>query len=150
MLHNKWSYTHHTDDECISVERYTLIVLIHSGRITGMVWGVQISPENIYALAATAVLLSVLNKVFDCLGSDEINEDVPPISSAKVAGSTEAHNRLPWPTGYQLDHWVLENAASYMATESPDCSDGENWWRKTKLTICLIYRIYLLTTEENH
>lgn len=53
----------------------------------------------------------VLNKMFDCLGSvwclnkEEMSEgDIPPTIDAKSAGSTGTHNRLPWPTGYQLAH----------------------------------------------
>lgn len=61
-------------------------------------------------MAATTVLLFVLNKVFDCLQSvwylnkDEMNEDVPLITGPKAAGGTEAQNGLPWPSNYQLNH----------------------------------------------
>lgn len=105
------SCAHHTDGECTSVEWHTLTDLIHSGRITEMVWGIQVCPETFCPAAATTVLLFVLNEMFVCLGivwclnKDEMNNrDVPPIPGAKAPSSTKAHNRLPWSTGYLLDH----------------------------------------------
>lgn len=75
-----------------------------------MVWEARVSPETFCPEAATAVLLFVLNEVFDCLGivwclsKEEMKEGVvPPVAGAKAAGSTEAHNRLPWPPGSHLD-----------------------------------------------
>lgn len=61
-------------------------------------------------MAATADLLFVLNKLFDCLGSvwclnkDEMNGgDVPFVTGPKAAGSTEAHSRLPRPSSYHSE-----------------------------------------------
>lgn len=61
-------------------------------------------------MAATAVLLFVLNKLFDCLGTvwclnkDEINRgDVSFVTGPKAADSTEAHSRLPWLSSYHSE-----------------------------------------------
>jgi len=142
--------SYHTDEECISLERYALTVLTHSSRITDRVWRVQISLETCHPGAATAVLLfCVKQKMFHCprytlcLKKDEMNEgDIPPITDAKVAGGTGAHSRLSWPTCYQLDCsefkklCTVESIGSLIAHVVKN--DGERWM---SLSICLIYHI---------
>lgn len=151
--------SYHTDEECISLERYALTVLTHSSRITDRVWRVQISLETCHPGAATAVLLfCVKQKMFHCprytlcLKKDEMNEgDIPPITDAKVAGGTGAHSRLSWPTCYQLDCsefkklCTVESIGSLIAHVVKN--DGERWMSLIKY---LSYLSYLLPVHRSY